>query len=99
MHHSSHTPLTLPSPPSLTLSPLPALQDFVSAVMDVDYSPTGREFVAGSYDRSVRIFGFNAGHSREVGRCWVGGWVWVGWLVGGLAVCSCMWLLFGSHNM
>ena len=36
-------------------SPLPPrLQDFVSAVMDVDYSPTGREFVAGSYDRSVR---------------------------------------------
>jgi hypothetical protein len=34
--------------------------------MDVDYSPTGREFVAGSYDRSVRIYGFNAGHSREV---------------------------------
>ncbi len=27
------------------------VQDFVSAVMDVDYSPTGREFVAGSYDR------------------------------------------------
>jgi DDB1- and CUL4-associated factor 13 len=26
-------------------------QDFVSSVMDVDYSPTGREFVAGSYDR------------------------------------------------
>lgn len=41
-------------------------QDFVSAVMDVDYSPTGREFVAGSYDRSVRIFMFNGGHSREV---------------------------------
>jgi hypothetical protein len=34
--------------------------------MDVDYSPTGREFVAGGYDRSVRIFNFNAGHSREV---------------------------------
>ena len=34
--------------------------------MDVDYSPTGREFVAGSYDRSVRIFPFNHGHSREV---------------------------------
>lgn len=44
------------------------LQDFVSAVMDLDYSPTGREFVAGGYDRSVRIFGFNAGHSREVRR-------------------------------
>lgn len=40
--------------------------------MDVDYSPTGREFVAGSYDRSVRIFGFNAGHSREVGAVHTG---------------------------
>lgn len=44
-----------------------ALQDFVSAVMDVDYAPTGREFVAGGYDRSVRIFAHNGGHSREVG--------------------------------
>ena len=41
----------------------------------------GREFVAGSYDRTVRIFGFNGGHSREVGlaagRAWLGhryGW-------------------------
>ena len=42
------------------------VQDFVSAVMDVDYSPTGREFVAGGYDRSVRIFAYNGGHSREV---------------------------------
>lgn len=42
------------------------MQDFVSAVMDVDYSPTGREFVAGGYDRSVRIFAHNGGHSREV---------------------------------
>mmetsp|Transcript_37850 Transcript_37850/g.84390 ORF Transcript_37850/g.84390 Transcript_37850/m.84390 type:complete len:450 (-) Transcript_37850:359-1708(-) len=41
-------------------------KDFVSAVMDVDYSPTGREFVAGSYDRSLRIYRFNGGHSREV---------------------------------
>ncbi|KAF5842529.1 DDB1 and CUL4-associated factor [Dunaliella salina] len=41
-------------------------KDFVSAVMDVDYSPTGREFVAGSYDRSVRIFPHTGGHSREV---------------------------------
>jgi WD repeat and SOF domain-containing protein 1 len=41
-------------------------RDFVSAVMDVDYSPTGREFVAGSYDRSVRIFAAGGGHSREV---------------------------------
>lgn len=41
-------------------------RDFVSAVMDVDYSPTGREFVAGSYDRSLRIFPAGGGHSREV---------------------------------
>jgi len=41
-------------------------QDFVSAVMDVDYSPTGREFVAGSYDRTARIFSYNGGHSREI---------------------------------
>lgn len=41
-------------------------QDFVSSVMDVDYSPTGREFVAGSYDRTLRIYGHMAGHSREV---------------------------------
>lgn len=40
--------------------------------MEVDYSPTGREFVAGSYDRSVRIFAYQGGHSREVGApiCW-----------------------------
>ncbi|XP_042971987.1 DDB1- and CUL4-associated factor 13 isoform X1 [Carya illinoinensis] len=41
-------------------------KDHVSAVMDIDYSPTGREFVTGSYDRTVRIFQFNGGHSREI---------------------------------
>ena len=41
-------------------------KDHVSAVMDIDYSPTGKEFVTGSYDRTVRIFGNTAGHSREV---------------------------------
>jgi DDB1- and CUL4-associated factor 13 len=40
-------------------------RDFVSAVMDVDFSPTGKEFVAGSYDRTVRIFPSRGGHSRE----------------------------------
>jgi WD repeat and SOF domain-containing protein 1 len=40
-------------------------KDFVSAVMDIDYSPTGREFVAGSYDRTVRMFDYNAGHSKD----------------------------------
>jgi WD repeat and SOF domain-containing protein 1 len=42
------------------------MQDFTMAVMDVDFSPTGREFVAGSYDRSIRIFRYNGGHSHEV---------------------------------
>ena len=41
-------------------------KDHVSAVMDVAYSPTGREFVSGSYDRSVRIFKSQQGRSREV---------------------------------
>ncbi|CAA6672651.1 unnamed protein product [Spirodela intermedia] len=41
-------------------------QDHVSAVMDIDYSPTGREFVTGSYDRTVRIFQYNGGRSREI---------------------------------
>lgn len=34
------------------------------AVMDVDYSPTGREFVSGSYDRSLRIFNVEEWKSR-----------------------------------
>ena len=41
-------------------------KDHVSAVMSVDYSPTGREFVTGGYDKTIRIFGVSAGHSREV---------------------------------
>lgn len=34
--------------------------------MDLDYAPTGKEFVTGSYDRTVRIFNINQGKSREV---------------------------------
>jgi len=41
-------------------------QDHVMAVLDVDYSPTGQEFVSGSFDKSIRIFPREAGHSREV---------------------------------
>lgn len=37
-----------------------------SAVMDIDYSPTGREFVTGSYDRTIRIFPYDSGQSREI---------------------------------
>ena len=41
-------------------------RDHVSAVMDVSYSPTGREFVTGSYDRTIRIFPTRSTQSREV---------------------------------
>lgn len=41
-------------------------KDHVGAVMDVSFSPTGREFATGSYDRTVRIFPTNGGRSREV---------------------------------
>ncbi|GBP31639.1 DDB1- and CUL4-associated factor 13 [Eumeta japonica] len=40
--------------------------DHTSAVIDVDYSPTGRQFVSGSYDKTVRIFETLKGHSRDV---------------------------------
>ena len=41
-------------------------KDHVGAVMDVDFAPTGREFVTGSYDKTVRVFPADRGHSREV---------------------------------
>ncbi|CAH1994538.1 unnamed protein product [Acanthoscelides obtectus] len=40
--------------------------DHVSAVTYVDYAPTGKEFVSGSYDKTIRIFEAGKGHSREV---------------------------------
>ncbi len=47
-------------------SPVMVHMDHVSAVLDVDYSPTGKEFVSASFDKSVRIFPVDKGHSREV---------------------------------
>lgn len=41
-------------------------EDHVSAVISLDYSPTGKEFVTGSYDRTIRIFPVDQGHSREI---------------------------------
>lgn len=41
-------------------------KDHISAVMDVAYSPTGREFASGGYDRTVRIFNIQSGRSREM---------------------------------
>lgn len=46
--------------------PINIHMDHVSAVVDVDYSPTGRELVSGSYDKTVRIFQVMQGHSRDV---------------------------------
>ncbi|XP_026461812.1 DDB1- and CUL4-associated factor 13-like [Ctenocephalides felis] len=46
--------------------PVMVHMDHVSAVVDVDYSPTGKEFVSGSYDKTIRIFDSHMGHSREV---------------------------------
>jgi len=41
-------------------------KDHISAVMSVAFSPTGREFATGSYDRTVRLFHTTSGHSHEV---------------------------------
>jgi WD repeat and SOF domain-containing protein 1 len=41
-------------------------KDHVSAVLAVDYSPTGRQFVSGSYDRTVRIWNASELHSETV---------------------------------
>ncbi|GIZ01400.1 DDB1- and CUL4-associated factor 13 [Caerostris extrusa] len=46
--------------------PVQVHKDHTSAVLDVDYSPTGKEFVSGSYDKTLRIFPLNSGRSREV---------------------------------
>lgn len=41
-------------------------KDHISAVMDVAFSPTGREFVTAGYDRTIRIFKSQSPRSREV---------------------------------
>lgn len=46
--------------------PLMIHKDHVSAVMDLSFSPTGKEFVTGSYDRTLRIFPSNGGRSRDM---------------------------------
>ncbi|PHJ19549.1 sof1 family domain-containing protein [Cystoisospora suis] len=47
-------------------APFTIHRDFVNAVLDVDISPTGREFVAGSFDGTVRLFNIDEGRSRDV---------------------------------
>lgn len=40
--------------------------DHTAAVTFIDYSPTGKEFVSGSYDKSIRIFESRKSHSRDI---------------------------------
>ncbi|MES1916178.1 MAG: hypothetical protein MHM6MM_008022 [Cercozoa sp. M6MM] len=72
-------------------------KDHVNAVLSIDYSPTGREFVTGSYDRTVRIFDARNGHSRVLFSsfhalflsCCLTQCLWVCGCVG---VCVCVFL-------
>jgi DDB1- and CUL4-associated factor 13 len=41
-------------------------KDHVNAILDIDFAPTGKEFVTGSFDKTVRVFPFAGGRSREV---------------------------------
>lgn len=41
-------------------------QGHTNAITCLDYSPTGREFVTGCFDRSIRIFPLDEGRSRDV---------------------------------
>ncbi|XP_057783488.1 protein sof1-like isoform X2 [Salvia miltiorrhiza] len=48
-------------------------RDHVSAVMDIDYSPTGREFGTGSYDRTGLLCEVQEGQSvRATGEKEIG---------------------------
>jgi len=47
-------------------SPVNVHIDHVAAVLDINYSPTGEEFVSGGFDKTIRIFPRNRGKSREV---------------------------------
>jgi len=46
--------------------PLNVHMDHISAVTDVDYAPTGREFVTGSYDKTVRLYSTDQGRSKQI---------------------------------
>lgn len=38
----------------------------IGAVLAVDFAPTGKEFVSGSFDKTLRIFDVNSGKGKEV---------------------------------
>lgn len=45
---------------------LNVLKDHVAAVMDIDFSPTGQDLVSASYDRTIRLWNRDRGHSRDI---------------------------------
>lgn len=45
---------------------LNVLKDHVAPVMSVEFSPTGEELVSGSYDRTIRLWNRDKGHSRDI---------------------------------
>ncbi|WVQ63267.1 uncharacterized protein L199_001418 [Kwoniella botswanensis] len=47
-------------------SPSQIYKGHVGGVMGCDWSPTGEEFVSGSYDRTVRLWSRDSGKSRDV---------------------------------
>lgn len=47
-------------------APIMMHMDHVAAVMDVDYSPTGKELVSAGYDKCLRIFSVDTSRSREI---------------------------------
>lgn len=47
-------------------APTRIFKGHTSAVMSVSWSPTGREFATGSYDRTLRIFATNGGTARDI---------------------------------
>ena len=47
-------------------NPINLHKDHIAAVTSVAYAPTGREVVSGSYDKTVRIFKMDEGHSRDI---------------------------------
>ncbi|KAF0991462.1 hypothetical protein HZS_4421 [Henneguya salminicola] len=47
-------------------NPTKTYKDHANSVLDVDFSPTGQEFVSASYDKSIRIYPLDSKKSREV---------------------------------
>ena len=38
----------------------------IGAVLSLDFSPTGRQFVSGSFDKTIRLFGIEQGKAHQV---------------------------------